>query len=126
MSCNTYAILGAPCCPLTIACTSNQKFIPLCSKVYRKNYSYMLQYPGDRAHGRIFVHPSDPGHYHPEVIKAYYGKVYDHDSRRLQPHSGHNVVDVFTTHDHGHDHAPGHGHGPDFTQGESTTSCKNC
>ena len=41
-----YHKLGVPCEPITVACTSNHKFLPLKASVYRKQYTYMMQYPG--------------------------------------------------------------------------------
>lgn len=40
-TCNgsSYAMRGIPCCPQTIACTSNHKFFPLYAPVYKKPYT---------------------------------------------------------------------------------------
>jgi hypothetical protein len=41
----SYSQLGISCIPQTIACTSNHKFIPLHSYIYKRSSTYMLQYP---------------------------------------------------------------------------------
>lgn len=40
-------MLGTSCKSNTIACTSNHKFLPLKAQVYMKQYTYMMQYPGN-------------------------------------------------------------------------------
>lgn len=43
----SYASLGFSCEPITIACTSNHKFLAPTNPVYDMRTTYMMKYPGD-------------------------------------------------------------------------------
>lgn len=74
----SYSILGSLCFNNTITYTSNKKFLPLYTPVYKKRYNYMLRYPGlpEIQEPNLI---NDHDHHHPERIKSYYGKIDDHD-----------------------------------------------
>jgi hypothetical protein len=77
----SYSSLGTSCSSHTIAYTSNRKFLPLHSQIYKKQCTYMLEYPGTSVISdstEHITHPSD-GVIHPEIIKSYYGKIWNHE-----------------------------------------------
>ena len=78
----SYSLLGTSCTSKTIACTSNHKFLPLHSSEYLKHTTYMLQYPGNSASTVISNSLPKSDDKDPEVIKSYYGKIYDENGHK--------------------------------------------
>ena len=122
----SYSVLGTSCVSRTMAFTSNHKFLPLKDPVYRKQYTYMMQYPGDPLSTNLQNVFSVPDHTHPKVIKSYYGKIYEHDVLQSPEHPP--KTHHTRTHESIPDHAPGHGHlNGSFQQlGTMTKSCMTC
>ncbi len=77
----SYSLLGTSCIPHTLACTSNHKFLPLHDPVYKKRYTYMMQYPGrDVITDNISrIIPKHDIRYHPEILKSYNRKTLKHE-----------------------------------------------
>ena len=71
-----YTLLGNQCCTETIACTSNQKFLPLYAPIYKQQFNYMRRYPGIST----FEEPEYDTNARPEMIKTYYGKNLSDDA----------------------------------------------
>jgi len=69
----SYSIRGTSCIQQTMAYTSNHKFLPLHADVYKKQYTYMLQYPGNSIPTKLLI-PSSVSPNKPEVLKTYFGK----------------------------------------------------
>lgn len=78
----SYSLLGTSCIPHILACTSNHKFLPLRAPVYKKQHTYMMQYPGNStlSDNLTRIMPEHEGHNHPEIIKSYYGKIWEHEN----------------------------------------------
>lgn len=126
----SYGVLGTSCKTQSVVCTSNHKFLALRDPVYRKQYTYMMQYPGDSITSNLSNIFAEPDHKHPEVIKSYYGKIYGHDAESDHVHNSHiDHVGYSRAHEHIHDHAPNHGHGviPGYEHlGQMKSTCKTC
>lgn len=69
----SYSIRGLSCIPHTLAYTSNRKFLPLHDDVYKKQYTYMLQYPGNSPSQTVIS--SAVSHKNPELLKTYHGRA---------------------------------------------------
>jgi hypothetical protein len=80
---SSYSIQGTSCESNTIACTSNHKFLPLKAQIYMKQHTYMMQYPGNGNSPSFANILSKTEHKHPEIIKSYYGKIYENDPDQL-------------------------------------------
>jgi len=74
-----YAQRGRNCTPITIAYTSNEKFLPPLDPLYYQRYTTMLQYPG-QTHDFITTVGDDA---HPAEIKTYFGKTFGSQSPHL-------------------------------------------
>jgi hypothetical protein len=72
----SYRLLGESCKPQTMACTSNHKFLPLNASIYKKQFTYMMKYPGTTITSTLENHaiPSRVIYEQPKVLKSYYGK----------------------------------------------------
>lgn len=81
----SYSLLGTSCMPHTIACTSNHKFLPLQAPIYKKQHTYMLQYPGGSviSDNLSRIAPKHDDHFHPEFIKSYYGKNCENNNTNM-------------------------------------------
>jgi hypothetical protein len=83
----SYSLLGTSCKPHTIACTSNHKFLPLLAPIYKKQYVDMMQYPGNNNYpnNSTQIIPKHDNHHHPEMIKSYYGKIWEDKNNTKTP-----------------------------------------
>ena len=71
----SYSLLGSSCTPQTMYMTSNHKFLPLRASIYKKQFTYMMQYPGTNVTNNLNnpVISSNVSPEHPEILKSYNG-----------------------------------------------------
>lgn len=126
----SYCKLGITCTSNTIAYTSNNKFIPFLSPVYLRQGTYMMQYPGDGSSPGVDNVKEDPDHEHPNVSKAFYGKIFKRHTTADPKKYGNDIEKTelsFNLVDYDRGHSPNHEHvNVDGRLDVSGKSCKNC
>ena len=75
-----YGKLGTSCTNQTIACTSAQKYLHTNCDIYKKWGMYMHRFPASDTY-------VNPGYETGNIIKNYYGKVYNADVKNLNRHT---------------------------------------
>jgi len=86
-----YAMLGTSCSPMTMACTSNHKYLSMLNPDYRKIYTDMYLYPGSSINFLRLGIDDKRGEFSddlsPRSIKSFFGKG-------VQNHKDTDLIDI--------------------------------